>query len=90
LGNAGVELGREAEEGEMTITGAQVKAARLLLGWTQPKLAAETGVTAATIAKFEEGKQRPPLLDVSVVRRMLSDAGVEFVDGEPGVRLRKA
>jgi transcriptional regulator with XRE-family HTH domain len=58
----------------MTITGAQVKAARLLLGWTQPKLAAETGVTAATIAEFEEGKQRPPMLDVSVVHRMLSDA----------------
>jgi transcriptional regulator with XRE-family HTH domain len=74
----------------MTITDAQVKAACLRLGWSQPKLAAETGVTAATIAKFEEGKQRPPMLDVSVVRRMLSDAGIEFVDGDPGVRLRKA
>jgi hypothetical protein len=50
--------------------------------------AAETGVTAATIAKFEDGKQRPPMLDVSVVRRMLSDSGVEFVEGKPGVRLR--
>jgi transcriptional regulator with XRE-family HTH domain len=74
----------------MSITGAQVKAARLLLGWSQPKLAAETGVTAATIAKFEEGKQCPPMLDVSVVRRMLSDAGIEFVEGEPGVRIRDA
>jgi transcriptional regulator with XRE-family HTH domain len=74
----------------MNITGAQVKAARLLLGWSQPKLAAETGVTAATIAKFEEGKQRPAMLDVSVVRRMLCDAGIEFVDGEPDVKLRKA
>jgi transcriptional regulator with XRE-family HTH domain len=74
----------------MTITGAQVKAARLLLGWTQPKLAAETGVTAATIAKFEDGEQRLPMLEASVVRRMLSDGGVEFVEGEPGVRLRKA
>jgi transcriptional regulator with XRE-family HTH domain len=79
----------KAQEGEMAITGAQVKAARLLLGWTQSKLAAETGVTAATIAKFEEGKQRLPMLDVSVVRRMLSDAGIEFVEGEPGVRLRE-
>jgi transcriptional regulator with XRE-family HTH domain len=42
----------------MIITGAQVKAARLLLGWSQPKLAAETGVSAATIAKFEEGQRR--------------------------------
>src|SRR5476649_640864 len=68
----------------MNITGSQVKAARLLLGWSQPKLAAETGVSAATIAKFEEGHQRPSMLDVSVVRRMLNDAGVEFVEGEPG------
>jgi opacity protein-like surface antigen len=30
----------------MTITAAQVKAARLLLGWSQSKLAAETGVAA--------------------------------------------
>jgi hypothetical protein len=54
------------------------------------KASDRTGVTATTITKFEEGKQRPPMLDVSVVRRKLSDAGVEFVDGEPGVRLRKA
>ena len=74
----------------MTITGEQVKAARLLLGWSQSKLAAETGVTAATIAKFEEGKQRLPMLDVSVVRRMLSDAGIDFMEGKPGVRLREA
>jgi transcriptional regulator with XRE-family HTH domain len=72
----------------MTITGQQVKAARELLGWSQPKLAAESGVTAATIAKFEDGKQLPAMLDLSVVRRMLKDGGVEFVDGEPGVRLK--
>jgi transcriptional regulator with XRE-family HTH domain len=81
-------LGRDAAEAGMTITGAQVKAARLLLGWSQAKLAAETGVTAATIAKFEEGKQRPPMLDVSVVRRMLNDAGIEFIAENWGARVR--
>jgi DNA-binding XRE family transcriptional regulator len=39
----------QIEESEVIVTGAQVKAARLLLGWSQSKLAAETGVTAATI-----------------------------------------
>ena len=76
----------------MTITGDQVKAARALVGWSQAKLAAErSGLTKATIAKFEEGKQPPATLDLSVVRRMLVDAGVEFVaedDGQPGVKLR--
>jgi transcriptional regulator with XRE-family HTH domain len=65
----------------MPITGAQVKAARRLLGWSQSKLAAETGVSEATIAKFEGGKQKPATLDLSVVHRMLKDAGVKF-DGE--------
>jgi transcriptional regulator with XRE-family HTH domain len=73
----------------MRITGDQVKAARVLLGWSQPKLAAKTGVNAPAIAKFEEGKQRPAMLDVSVIQRMLRDAGIEFVDGEPGVKLKE-
>jgi transcriptional regulator with XRE-family HTH domain len=68
-------------EKRMPITGVQVKAARRLLGWSQSKLAAETGVSEATIAKFESGKQKPAMLDLSVVHRMLKDAGVEF-DGE--------
>ena len=75
----------------MKITGDQVKAARALIGWSQARLAAESGLTKATIEKFEEGKQPPPTLDLSVIRRMLGDAGVEFIagpDGAPSVRLR--
>jgi transcriptional regulator with XRE-family HTH domain len=73
----------------MIITPGHVKAARELIGWSQSKLAAETGVSATTVARFEAGKRRPSMLDLSVVRRMLEDGGVEFFDGEPGVRLRK-
>jgi transcriptional regulator with XRE-family HTH domain len=72
----------QSEDRQMPITGAQVKAARQLLGWSQSRLAAETGVSASTIAKFEEGKQRPAMLDLSVVHRMLKDAGVELTDDE--------
>ena len=68
----------------MTITGKQVKAARALIGWSQARLAAESGLTKATIEKFEEGKQPPPTLDLSVIRRMLGDAGVEFIAGTEG------
>jgi transcriptional regulator with XRE-family HTH domain len=74
----------------MTITGQQAKAARQLLRWSRAKLAAETGVVAATIAKFEDGKELPAMLDLSVVRRMLNDAGVEFTEGQPGVKLQAA
>jgi len=43
----------------MTITGAQVKVARQLLGWTQEILAAEIRVSSSTIGAFETGQRRP-------------------------------
>jgi hypothetical protein len=48
----------------MSITSGQVKAGRLLLGWSQSKLAAESGVCAASIATFEDHNQLPPMLDL--------------------------
>ncbi len=74
----------------MTMTGQQVKAARGLLGWTQDTLAGETGVSRTTIAHFETGKNRPSALSVSMIRRALEAAGVEFTNSdEPGVKIRK-
>jgi transcriptional regulator with XRE-family HTH domain len=73
----------------MTITATQIRAARVLIKWSQSKLAAETGVSLASIAKFEAGGERPSMLDLSVVQRMLKDAGVEFIEGEPSVKLRE-
>ena len=72
----------------MTITGQQVKAARQLLGWSQEKLAEESGIGKPTIGKFEAGKGQPSVLTVSLIKRVLGAAGVEFVDGEPGARLK--
>jgi transcriptional regulator with XRE-family HTH domain len=64
------------------ITGDQVKAARNLLGWSQLRLAHETGLDPSTIAKFETGKTRPTALSVSTVQHTLEAAGVEFPDHE--------
>jgi transcriptional regulator with XRE-family HTH domain len=72
----------------MTITGAQVKAARELLRWTQDRLAVETRVSPTAISNFETDRRRPSALSVSTLRRTLEAAGVEFIDGEPGVRLK--
>jgi transcriptional regulator with XRE-family HTH domain len=74
----------------MDITAAQVRAAREMLGWSQLRLAAETGVSASTVAQFEDEGWRSPMLDLAVVRRMLHDAGVEFIPDDPGVRRRTA
>jgi DNA-binding XRE family transcriptional regulator len=75
---------------QMTITGAQVKAARELLGWSQAMLAGEVGVNAATVGRFETGKQNPPLLDISAIARALEWAGVEFAGDGQGVKLKRA
>ena len=74
----------------MTITGAQVKAARQLLGWTPSELGGQTGVSSSTIGHLEGGKCRPSVLIVSTVQRALEAAGIEFVRGEPDVKLSKA
>jgi transcriptional regulator with XRE-family HTH domain len=72
----------------MTITGPQVRAARLLLGWTQDKLAVETRVSPSSISHFETGRRRVAVLSVSTLQRALEEAGVEFFEGEPGAKLR--
>jgi transcriptional regulator with XRE-family HTH domain len=75
------------------ITGAQIIAARTLLGWTQSRLAGEVRVSQTTVSGFERGRKRPAVLIVSTIRSALEAAGVEFIaeNGEgPGVRLRKA
>jgi transcriptional regulator with XRE-family HTH domain len=75
----------------MTLTGAQVKEARKLLGWTQPRIAGELGIGVSQIASFEAGKSQLSVLQTSVLKRVLEAGGVEFIaeHGAAGVRLRK-
>jgi transcriptional regulator with XRE-family HTH domain len=75
----------------MTITGAQVKAARHLLGWSRSVLAGHSEVSLTTMVNFERGTTRVSALQLSMMRRVLEAAGVEFITehGAAGVRLRK-
>lgn len=80
-----------------SISPAQCRAARALLGWSQDELKERSGVAKVTIADFERGaRTRSPYAET--LRRLiaaLAEAGVVFLaDGEaisggPGVRLRK-
>jgi transcriptional regulator with XRE-family HTH domain len=82
-----------ATEAGMTITGAQVKAARELLGWSQIKLTLASGIDGVAIRGFETGERLPPRSVGLALSRTLKSAGVEFIavkGGGPGVRLRKA
>jgi transcriptional regulator with XRE-family HTH domain len=73
------------------ITGAQARAARLLLGCSQPKMAVKVHVSAATISNFENRKLGLSAATIAEIRYFLERTGVEFTNGgEPGVKLRKA
>ena len=75
------------------ITGAQCRAARGLLGWSQQMLADRSGVGIMTIHQLEKEGSQPRRATLDVVRRAFEAANIEFIDengGGPGVRLRKS
>jgi transcriptional regulator with XRE-family HTH domain len=70
---------------------AQLRAARALVGWSREDLAAATGTTVRTLARWETDETQPRASTLSRIRAALERAGVEFTNGDsPGVRLRKA
>jgi len=74
-------------KGEM-ITGKQAKAAREALGWSRPRLSARAAVSDLTIKRFEEG-HRPAIRKIVAIERALEAAGIEFLEFEPGARMRQ-
>jgi predicted transcriptional regulator len=75
------------------ISGAHIRAARGLLGWSSQELAAVSGVGWSTIKRFEESGGIPPSRSGTLerVKLALEAAGIEFIGDpihSPGVRLR--
>ena len=78
------------------VTAAQIRAARALVGWSQPELANAAQLSMPTIRRMEGplGPGRSTAANVEAVQRALEDAGVVFMEageskaGGPGVRLR--
>jgi transcriptional regulator with XRE-family HTH domain len=76
----------------MSITAAQCRAARGLLGWTQQTLADRAGIGTVAINQLENDVSQPRRATLDVIRRAFEAAGVEFIDENgrgAGVRLRK-
>ena len=70
---------------------AQIRAARAMLGWSQPALAEAAGLSVPTI-KRAEADQGIKVSEAAreAIRRAIEKAGVEFTNhDQPGVRLRK-
>jgi DNA-binding XRE family transcriptional regulator len=77
---------------KMPVTNAQVRMARAALNWTVRDLAEATGLHRNTISNIEVGRYAGNQESISVIEKVLRDAGVEFIaeNGKgPGVRLSK-
>jgi transcriptional regulator with XRE-family HTH domain len=77
--------------GGRLVSGAQIRAARGLLGWTARDLARRAIVSVATVNLIEEATGLPSTTkpQLEAVQAALEAAGIEFLDGDaPGLRLR--
>jgi DNA-binding XRE family transcriptional regulator len=66
--------------------------ARAALCWTVRDLAEAAGLHRNTITNLEVGRYAGDVQTLSIIEKVLTRAGVDFIDengGGPGVRLRK-
>jgi transcriptional regulator with XRE-family HTH domain len=75
------------------MTPSQSRAARALLGLTQPELARRANVGLSTVVDFERARRRVSLGAIAALKAAFEMAGVVFIDengGGAGVRLSAA
>jgi transcriptional regulator with XRE-family HTH domain len=73
------------------IDAMQCRAARGLLDWTVPTLAARSNISASTIFGFEGQLRRPTRANLEALQRAFELAGVELISGNnrgQGVRMQ--
>ena len=76
----------------MSITPAQCRGARGLLGWSQSDLSKASRIATKTVADFERGARVPYPRTLDDIQGALEKAGIQFISkngGGPGVRLRQ-
>src|SRR5579872_2462598 len=77
----------------MEINTAQVRAARVLLDWTQVDLAKAAKISLPTVKRYEAGTRTPIPTMLAAIRCALEDAGIDFIPAKNGrgvgVRLRQ-
>lgn len=79
----------------MTLSAAQIRAARALLGWNQTELATAAGIAVSSVKNIEGGMTEPNPRTIIALQKALEAAGVLLLapgdtrPGGAGVRLRK-
>lgn len=73
------------------LSGAQLRAARALLGWSQEELAARSGTSNKTIARAEAVAEPGDGRAVQALVRVLEENGIVFTEesNRSGVSLQK-
>jgi hypothetical protein len=78
----------------LSLTSAQIRAARALIRWSAEELAkvSEIGVSTIRRAELEPSETKMTRVNDQAIRRTLEEAGVLFIDADggagPGVKLR--
>jgi len=73
------------------MTPTQCRAARALLDFTQPQLAAAACLGLSTVVDFERSRRAVSDAAIAALRATLESSGIEFTNGDqPGVKLSKA
>jgi transcriptional regulator with XRE-family HTH domain len=69
----------------MTVTAAQLRGARAMLGWTSGDLALRSRVHRRTVRKLESGEATPQRATIAKIVAAIEAGGIEFIEGG-GVR----
>lgn len=72
----------------MSLTPAQIRAARGLLDWTAKDLADRIGIKPSSMSAIENGKAKGSMQTIEAIESHLARSGIEFL-GTDGVRLRQ-
>ena len=69
----------------MTISAAQVRGARAMIGMTQSELAETSDIQRLAVVKFENGDSTPHESTLSKIQAALENRGVVFIETDAGV-----
>lgn len=62
---------------------SSIRAARAVLGWSQPDLAEQSGVSVVAIARLESGMAVPRITTLSKLKEAFLKAGIHILDDQP-------